>query len=80
MANAIFLQYTAPIYIAIVGRWFVAIAGVPFLIHVPLGHGNLWRLLLLGVVQLGVPYVFYAAAIKHVTALEATLIPLLEPS
>ena len=29
--------------------------------------------------QLGLPYVFYAAAIKPVTALEATLIPLLEP-
>ena len=29
--------------------------------------------------QLGLPYVLYAIAIKHVTALEATLIPLLEP-
>ena len=44
-----------------------------------LGVGDGWRLLLLGTVQLGLPYVFYAAAIKHVTALEATLIPLLEP-
>ncbi|MGI8436567.1 MAG: DMT family transporter, partial [Chthoniobacterales bacterium] len=33
----------------------------------------------LGTVQLGLPYVFYAIAIKYVTALEATLIPLLEP-
>lgn len=149
-ANAIFLQYTAPIYVAIIGRWYlgeralridwlviavalggialffvdrltvsgfrgnivalasgvafafvalclrkektgspgtsiilgniiVAIAGAPFMFHYPLGSGGGWRLLLLGTLQLGLPYVFYAAAIKHVTALEATLIPLLEP-
>jgi drug/metabolite transporter (DMT)-like permease len=149
-ANAIFLQYTAPIYVAIIGRWYlreralaidwfvialalggialffmdrlttsgfwgniialgsglafasvalflrkeragspvtsiilgniiVALAGVPFLFHAPLSHGDGLRLLLLGAVQLGVPYVLYSAAIKHVTALEATLIPLIEP-
>jgi drug/metabolite transporter (DMT)-like permease len=149
-ANAIFLQYTAPIYVAIIGRWYlgeralridwmviavalsgialffmdrltvsgfwgnivalgsgvafafvalflrkekagspatsiilgniiVALAGLPFVLQSPLGAGGGWRLLLLGVLQLGLPYVLYAAAIKHVTALEATLIPLLEP-
>jgi len=150
-ANAIFLQYTAPIYVALIGRWYlkeraspidwlviavallgialffldrltiagwwgniialgsglafaavalflrkekagspiasivlgnviVALAGLPFMLVAPsLGGGRWWRLLLLGTVQLGLPYVFYAAAIKHVTALEATLIPLLEP-
>ncbi|CAN5552520.1 DMT family transporter [soil metagenome] len=149
-ANAIFLQYTAPIYVAIIGRWYlgeralkidwaviavalfgialffvdrlsvsgfwgnivalgsgvafasvaiflrkekagspvtsiilgnaiVAVAGAPFMLESHLGEGGLWRLLLLGTLQLGLPYVLYAAAIKHVTALEATLIPLLEP-
>ena len=33
----------------------------------------------LGTVQLGLSYVLYSIAIKHVTAMEATLIPLLEP-
>ncbi len=149
-ANAIFLQYTAPIYVAIIGRWYlnerplridwlvialalsgialfffdrltvagfwgnivalasglcfagvaiflrkekdgspvasiilgniiVAIAGVPFMLQSPLATAGVWRLALLGVVQLGIPYVLYAIAIKQVTALEATLIPLLEP-
>ncbi len=149
-ANAIFLQYTAPIYVALIGRWYlgerasridwlviavallgialffldrlttagfwgnivalasglafasvalflrkekegspvasiilgnaiVALAGAPFMWHAHLGEGGWWRLLLLGTVQLGLPYVFYATAIKQVTALEATLIPLLEP-
>jgi drug/metabolite transporter (DMT)-like permease len=33
----------------------------------------------LGVVQLGVSYWLYARAIKHVSALEAVLIPVIEP-
>ncbi|MEO5718162.1 MAG: DMT family transporter [Chthoniobacterales bacterium] len=150
-ANAIFLQYTAPIYVALIGRWYlgerasridwaviavalfgialffmdrlttagmwgniialgsglaftavalflrkekdgspiasillgnilVALAGLPFILSAPsLGGHGWWRLLLLGAVQLGLPYIFYATAIKQVTALEATLIPLLEP-
>jgi drug/metabolite transporter (DMT)-like permease len=36
-------------------------------------------LLLLGVVQLGLSYILYARAIRHVTALEALLIPVVEP-
>jgi len=150
-ANAIFLQYTAPIYVALIGRWYlgerasridwlviavalvgiglffmdrltvsgwwgnimalasglafalvalflrkekagspiasivlgnviVALAGLPFILRAPaLGEESLWRLVLLGTIQLGLPYIFYATAIKQVTALEATLIPLLEP-
>jgi len=150
-ANAIFLQYTAPVYVALIGRWYlgerasridwlvitvalagialffldqltvaglwgnilalgsglafalvalflrkeradspvasivlgniiVAVAGAPFIFQAPsLGEDGLWRLVLLGAVQLGLPYVLYAAAIKQVSALEATLIPLLEP-
>src|SRR6266850_1304253 len=129
-ANAIFLQYTAPIYVALIGRWYlgerasridwlviavaligialffmdrltvagfwgnivalgsglayasltlflrkekagspvasivlgnliVALAGLPFIFQAPsLGEGGLWRLVLLGTVQLGLPYVF----------------------
>jgi len=150
-ANAIFLQYTAPIYVAIIGRWYlderplpidwwviavalagialffldrltisglwgnvaalasavafaslviflrkeragspvntvilgnmiVGIAGAPFLLRAPLHQPRaLWLLLVLGVVQLGLSYALYAEAIKHVTALEAMLIPLIEP-
>ena len=150
-ANAIFLQYTAPVYVALIGRWYlgehasridwlviavalagialffldrltiaglwgnilalasglafalvalflrkekagspiasivlgnviVAVAGALFMFQAPsLGEDGLWRLVLLGAVQLGLPYVLYATAIKQVSALEATLIPLLEP-
>ena len=149
-ANAILLQYTAPVYVGLLGTWFlgestqwfdwtiifVVIGGMVlfFLDHLtagnllgngfailsglsfsflilflrkqknesPLGSvilGNLltgliglpfmfgsmpspmsWvGLLLLGVVQLGLSYVLYSEAIKHVTALEAVLIPGIEP-
>ncbi len=36
-------------------------------------------LVLLGIFQLGLAYIFFTAAIKHVAALEAALIPVLEP-
>lgn len=149
-ANAIFLQYTAPIYVALLGGWFLgektrridwvcialalfgvalffrddfstrglvgilvalasgvsfammvmllrkqkdaspesslllgnlltAVIGLPF----GLGHeltGSQWTILaILGAVQLGIPYILYSIAIKRVTALEAILIPMLEP-
>src|SRR5262249_25466956 len=63
----------------ILGTLVVAVAGRPFIFQHSLRTEGWWRLLLLGAVQLGLPYVFYAIAIKHVTALEAALIPLLEP-
>jgi drug/metabolite transporter (DMT)-like permease len=79
---AIFLRKEkagSPVTSIILGNIIVALVGLPFMLQAPLGEGGGWRLFLLGTVQLGLPYVFYAAAIKHVTALEATLIPLLEP-
>ncbi|WP_438480351.1 DMT family transporter [Oleiharenicola lentus] len=36
-------------------------------------------ILILGIVQLAIPYLLYARAIRHVTALEAVLIPIVEP-
>ncbi len=150
-ANAILLQYTAPVWIALLGAWFlgeratradwamivVSLGGMALFFRdgLELGHaagdtlgvlsgvcfaamimalrhqkdtsasesiilGNLlafliglpwiarapalnvagWTLLvLLGVVQLGVSYWLYARAIRHVTALEAVLLPVIEP-
>jgi drug/metabolite transporter (DMT)-like permease len=54
-------------------------------IGLPFGFGKMpdtgeWGVLLaLGVFQLGIPYLLYSLAIRHVTAIEAILIPLLEP-
>jgi drug/metabolite transporter (DMT)-like permease len=149
-ANAIFLQYTAPVYIALLGAWFLherptatdwwlmalAIAGVglffvdqlsftglwgnvialasglsfaglaillrhqkegapadsvilgnvltavlflPFALQSSPGRGSWVGLLLLGIVQLGISYVLFAYGIRHVRALEASLISTIEP-
>ena len=150
-ANAILLQYTAPVWVALAGAWLlgerarpadwwtiaasfagmavflydglrlndlagilVAIAsGVCFaamilllrkqkdgsplesiilgnLLGFLIGLPSIWSappltapggvaLLLLGVVQLGLAYLMYARAIKHVTALESVLLPVIEP-
>ena len=62
------------------GNVFAALAGLPFMFGAqqPSAQGW-WALAALGVFQLGLPYVLYSIAIKRVTALEAVLIPLLEP-
>ncbi|HEY0863015.1 MAG TPA: DMT family transporter [Lacunisphaera sp.] len=150
-ANAILLQYTAPVWIALFGAWllkeratradwltiaasfagmalflyeglqlnnlagiFVALASgvffaamimllrkqkdsspiesiilgnlLGFLLSLPAmwtagmpSTGSLTALVVLGVVQLGIPYLLYTRAIPHVTALEAALIPVIEP-
>jgi drug/metabolite transporter (DMT)-like permease len=149
-ANAILLQYTAPIYVALFGAWFlgeratrwdwaaiaVALGGitlffvedltlahfwgnvvalasgvsfawlplflrkdkgasseeaiflgnllavavcVPFIRSGPANASGWFYLVLLGVGQLGLSYVAYAKAMKAVSALEAILIPVIEP-
>lgn len=149
-ANAILLQYTAPIYVALLGAWFLkervgkadwltiflvlggmllffvddleagglagnlialfsgvcfavtivclrsqkssspletvfwgnaltAVIGIPFM-SAPPQDGQSWLgLILLGIFQLGLSYILYTIAIKKVTALEGTLIPVIEP-
>ena len=150
-ANAVFLQYTAPAYVALLGAWMLgertmprdwlcivlAVAGIGMLcrdgivsrsipgiaaglasgfsmalmviflrrekdgspaaalllgniatavIGLPFGFtgkmpgaGEWGILLVLGVLQLGVPYILYGLAIRHVTAIEGILLPMLEP-
>lgn len=45
----------------------------------PMDTDSITGLFLLGIFQLGIPYILYAKAIQHVTALESILIPVLEP-
>jgi drug/metabolite transporter (DMT)-like permease len=149
-ANAILLQYTAPIYVALMGAWFLkertgwldwvtifctmgsmvlffidevsvgdplgnvyaiisgvcfaglvvfmrkqkdgssmesillgniltAIIGIPFIAGSSPDSSDWFGLIILGVFQLGIPYILYSKAAKHVTALEMTLIPIIEP-
>lgn len=149
-ANAIFLQYTGPIYVALLGPWVlgeptrridwvciaIALCGIALFFRDEFSPAGLWgnvaglasgfafgstvlflrkerdasptsalllgnlltaaiglpfcfgkmpsppewvALAILGIVQLGLAYILYGIAIRHVTALEAILITMLEP-
>jgi drug/metabolite transporter (DMT)-like permease len=69
-----------PMNSIILGNLIAFMIGLPWIIDAPNLDTHGWSALLtLGVVQLGVSYWLYARAIKHVTALEAVLIPVIEP-
>jgi drug/metabolite transporter (DMT)-like permease len=69
----------SPVASVLMGNILTAVITSPFMLG-PMPPLQSWKALaLLGTVQLGLSYVFYTIAIKRVTALEATLIPLLEP-
>jgi drug/metabolite transporter (DMT)-like permease len=63
------------------GNLLAGVVGLPFMFSAPaLPSVRGWiALALLGVVQLGISYLLYARAIRHITALEAVLIPVIEP-
>jgi drug/metabolite transporter (DMT)-like permease len=70
----------SPVTALFLGNVFAGIAGLPFFFLGPYPSAEgWWALAALGVFQLGLPYVLYSYAIKRVTALEAVLLPLLEP-
>ena len=63
----------------LLGNLLTAAIGLPFAFGHPLPAAQIGALAVLGVVQLGIPYILYSMAIRRVTALEAILIPMLEP-
>lgn len=70
----------SPVESIILGNLLAFLVGLPWIVRSPMLAPSGWAaLLVLGVVQLGVSYWLYARAIKHVTALEAVLIPVIEP-
>jgi drug/metabolite transporter (DMT)-like permease len=64
----------------LLGNALTAVLCSPFYFsHFPVGLSDWSALLVLGLFQLGLSYLFYAIAIKFVTAIEAILLPVLEP-
>ena len=70
----------SPLESLILGNILTGIIGLPFIIDsgIP-SQQSMIALIVLGVFQLGIPYILYSKAIKHVSALDAVLIPVLEP-
>ncbi len=64
----------------ILGNVLACLVCLPWLARSPALPASGWlALVVLGTVQLGLSYLLYARAIRHVTALEAVLIPVVEP-
>lgn len=62
------------------GNLLAGVIGLPFMFDAPPADAMSWvGLLLLGVVQLGLPYILYALALRQVRAVEGILIPMIEP-
>ena len=64
----------------LLGNILTLIIGLPVIIsETSFNLHSTILILVLGIIQLGVPYIFYTTAIKHVTALDAIIFPVIEP-
>jgi len=69
----------SPVESVLLGNVLAALIGLPFMFEsVPSGK-SLLALSVLGVFQLGLPYVIYSHVLKHVRALDTLLIMMIEP-
>ncbi len=69
----------SPLGSILLGNLLTGLVGLPFVFESMPSPMSWAGLIFLGVVQLGLSYIFYSEAIKHVTALEAILISGIEP-
>ena len=61
------------------GNLLAAAIGLPFMFGAMPDARSWAGLLLLGTVQMGVPYVLFSMAVRHVPAVTAILVPMIEP-
>lgn len=66
---------------ALLGQCVAAIIGISaaFVTPVPVSTSSILAILVLGVVQLGIPYVLYAIAVQNCSPLSCSLIGMIEP-
>ncbi len=69
----------SPVETAILGNVITFCICLPFIIQEPPTGVSILPLSYLGIIQLGLPFVLYSAAIKYVTAIDAVLIQTIEP-
>lgn len=70
----------SPVETTLLGNMIAFVVAIPFLINAPMPDTkSIIGLVLLGVFQLGIAYILYANAIKHVTAVEGILLNVVEP-
>jgi drug/metabolite transporter (DMT)-like permease len=69
----------SPLESVFLGNILTFLIGLPFSFHAIPNSAGWLGLIFLGIFQLGCSYLLYAEAIRHVTAIEGILIPVLEP-
>jgi drug/metabolite transporter (DMT)-like permease len=72
-------QGVSPLETVLLGNILAAVAGLPFMFQAMPSVSSWIALLLSGTLQIGLAFVLYAIAIRNVSALEAILIPTIEP-
>ena len=74
-----FQKEGSPVETMLLGNFLTFIVAIPFIFGGLPDLKSIMVIILLGVVQLGISYILYGLALKHVTALEAVLITVIEP-
>ena len=69
----------SPVETVILGNVITALVCLPFILQEPPTAISLPPLFYLGIFQLGLPFLLYSTAIKHLTAIDAVLIQTIEP-
>ena len=69
----------SPEAVVLLGNMMTFLIALPWMFPILRIEANGPRLLLLGVVQLTIPYLLYSLAIRHVRALDASIISIIEP-
>lgn len=69
----------SPFNSVLLGNILTFLCGLPFMFEGSPGVGGWAAIVALGCIQIGLAYVLYSIAIKYVTALEASIITMIEP-
>jgi len=72
-------RHGSPLAIILLGNLITAVIGLPFLFAAPPTLNDVLYLLPLGLLQLGMGYILFVKGVRHVSAIEGTLIPVIEP-
>lgn len=67
------------IEMTLLGNIMTFLVSIPFILQSVPDFKSMVGILILGVFQLGISYTLFSLAVRHVTALEAILIPVIEP-
>ncbi|WDV45773.1 EamA family transporter [Clostridiaceae bacterium M8S5] len=70
---------SSPVEMTFWGNILVFIGGIPYFFASSVTTKTIIYIIILGVFQLGISYILYSVAIKYVSAIEAVLIPVIEP-